>query len=196
MRRAGGPWAGARSSSLALPQPLLFGAIAAHLHLAPAAALVLGGVEEQPAAVRAPALLDPRQLGLTQQADGGERNRTENRFGGPRSGVPGPRIDAGDPPQARKAQRGGGGLGQPIDRTSGGRFAGRQGHADDVEKFAQFAGARVQAPRQVRTASEYAAQLLAAPLAYDLGVLRPGHDVAGGLQMLPAARAMPPTRRV
>ncbi len=57
--------------------------VAAHLHLAPAAALVLGDVEEQPAAMLAAALLDARHVGLCKERQRGERDRPENGLGEP-----------------------------------------------------------------------------------------------------------------
>src|SRR5215471_18576300 len=59
-------------SGLPLPFPGCppFGAVAAYTHLAPAAALVLGGVEEQPATFLACTPLGAQQVLLHQQRQG------------------------------------------------------------------------------------------------------------------------------
>src|SRR5260370_18989212 len=59
---------------------LLFCAISADFHLAPATLLVLGRIEEQPATMVAGALLDARHVALHQQRQGGEGERPEERL--------------------------------------------------------------------------------------------------------------------
>src|SRR5215470_12436305 len=69
---------------------LLLCPVAAHLHLAPAAALVLGGVEEEPAAMLAGALLDARQVGLRERRQRREGDGAEDRLDDPVLGMPDP----------------------------------------------------------------------------------------------------------
>src|SRR5260370_850897 len=57
---------------------LLFCAISADFHLAPATLLILGRIEEQPATMVAGALLDARHVALHQQRQGGEGYRPKD----------------------------------------------------------------------------------------------------------------------
>src|SRR5258708_33626803 len=70
------------------------GAAAADFHLAPAAAVVLGEVEEEPAAVPAAALLDAGQLRRRQQIRGRACDRPEHAVEGGPALVPDP-FEAG-----------------------------------------------------------------------------------------------------
>src|SRR5271170_390886 len=70
------------------PMQFLLGAIAAHLHFAPAPAAIFRGVEKQPAAAIAGALLDPPGVASAEQIDRRERDGAED--GGTGHALPSP----------------------------------------------------------------------------------------------------------
>ena len=120
---------------------LLLRSIAAHLHLAPAAALVLGGVEEEPAAMLAAALLDARQVGLRQHRQRRQGDGTEDRFDDAVLGAP-------DPGKIRRAGRkagledgGGVDMRESVDMLWARPPAASAGDADRIDDLTQRQGA-------------------------------------------------------
>ena len=93
----------AHSSAPSRGEALLLGAIAANLHLAPPAAIVLGGVEEKPAAGVAVAALDAGEIALGEQIYSGKRDRAERRLDRRGFNAPGP--PAGGPVRDERGAR-------------------------------------------------------------------------------------------
>ena len=75
------------------PQPLLLGAVAAHLHLAPAAVFVLRRIEEEPSAILSGTLLDPREICLAHETERRQCYRSKDGFYRVIDDVPRPPID-------------------------------------------------------------------------------------------------------
>src|SRR5262245_6637208 len=76
-----------------LSQPLLLSAIAAHLHLAPAAVFVLRRIEEEPSAILPSTLLDPGEISLAHETERRQCYRSKDCFYRVIHDVPCPPID-------------------------------------------------------------------------------------------------------
>jgi hypothetical protein len=77
-------------------QPALLGAIAAYLHLTPAAVLIFRCIEEKPPAISSRTLLDTGKIRLAHDTQCRQYNRSKDCFDGVLNDVPRPSIEAFD----------------------------------------------------------------------------------------------------
>src|SRR5260370_29586447 len=120
---------------------LLFGAIAADLHLAPASLLVLGRIEEEPAAMVAGALLDARHVALHQQRQGREGDRPKDRLDETVGGAPRPHEVSLEGRELGARDASGVNASERVGIGRRWRLAMRDRAADAIDDFTQFDGA-------------------------------------------------------
>src|SRR5258708_288217 len=93
---------GTALAAIAVAPAFLLGAVAADFQLAPAPPLVLGRVEEQPAAMVSRAALDARQVGAGEHAQDRKHDRTHDGLDRAHARVPDPGEGRGGRDQVRR----------------------------------------------------------------------------------------------